>query len=142
LPKAIAHRTFSADGKRRISLELVERNPHWASIGRTEVPSDDSGQVGSFRFEVRDETVEISWPGGAATTPRSFFRRGPQALVAYELHLEHNEFEGGFNVHDLGEDVALRAHGYEERLPGVRCSACSMPSSGGWPEGPTRRAEL
>ncbi len=37
LPKDVAHRTYSGDGKRRISLEILERNPHWASIGATPI---------------------------------------------------------------------------------------------------------
>ena len=119
LPKDIAHRTFSGDGKRRISLEILERNPHWAGMGATSVEPDSSGVVGGFRFEIEDRDVRITWPEGSLLTPRHFFARGLAALVAYEMHLEHNEFEGGFIVHDLGETVRLAAHGYSETLPGA-----------------------
>lgn len=118
LPKDVAHRTFSGDGKRRISLEILERNPHWASIGGSPVVPDDSGVVGDFRFHVEAENVRISWPDGSLLTPRGFFARGLAALVAYELHLEHNEFDGGFVVHDLGEHVTLKVPGHAQTLPG------------------------
>lgn len=118
LPKNIAHRTFSGDGRRRISLEILERNPHWASIGATTIVPDESGDIGGFRFDVAEEDVRISWPQGSLVTPRHYFVRGLAALVAYELHLEHNEFEGGFVVHDLGDQVRLKAPGYAETLPG------------------------
>lgn len=115
----IAHRTFSGDGKRRISLEILERNPLWANIGNTPVVPNDSGAVGGFRFDAEGgENVRISWPDGSLVTPRHFFVRGLAALVAYEMHLEHNEFEGGFIVHDLGAEVRLKAPSHEETLPG------------------------
>ncbi|MBA2416981.1 MAG: hypothetical protein H0V64_14060 [Geodermatophilaceae bacterium] len=117
LPKDIAHRTFSVDGKRRISLEILERNPHWATMGTAPTVADDSGVVGGFRFDVEGEDVRVTWPEGSLVTPRHFFARGLAALIAYELHLEHNEFEGGFIVHDLGERVTLKARGYSETLP-------------------------
>ena len=117
LPKDIAHRTFSGDGRRRISLEILERNPHWATIGMAPIVPNDSGTAGGFRFEAEYDDVRISWPEGSLVTPRHFFVRGLAALVAYEMHLEHNEFEGGFVVHDLGEQVWLKAHGYAEALP-------------------------
>ncbi len=116
LPKDIAHRTFSGDGKRRISLEILERNPHWATIGTQPYTPDHSGVVGGFRFDIGDEDVRITWPDGTLSTPRHFFVRGLAALVAYEMHLEHNEFEGGFVVHDLGEQVTLKAQGYAETV--------------------------
>jgi hypothetical protein len=119
LPKDIAHRTFSGDGKRRISLEILERNPHWAGIGASPIMADDSGAVGGFRFEDEGADVRITCPEGSLLTPRQFFVRGLAALVAYEMHLEHNEFEGGFIVHDLGDQVRLKAPGFAETLPGA-----------------------
>ncbi len=118
LPKDIAHRTFSGDGKRRISLEILERNPHWATIGALPIVANDSAAAGGFRFEAEGEDVRITWPEGSLLTPRGFFVRGLAALVAYEMHLEHNEFEGGFIVHDLGDQVHLKAHRYSETLAG------------------------
>ncbi len=119
LPRDVAHRTFSSDGKRRISLEILERNPHWATIGAERYVPDYSGVVGGFSFDMEEEAVRITWPEGSVSTPRHFFVRGLAALVAYEMHLEHNEFEGGFVVHDLGEQVRLKAQGYAEVVP--RC---------------------
>lgn len=118
LPKDIAHRTFSEDGKRRISLEILERNPLWATIGDAAVVPNDTSAVGGFRFELDGDDVRITWPGGSLVTPRHFFVRGLAALVAYKMHLGHNEFEGGFIVHDLGDEVRLKAGGYSETLPG------------------------
>lgn len=123
LPKDIAHRTFSGDGKRRISLEILERNPYWAAIGAQPIEPNDSGTAGGFRFDAEGDDVRISWPAGSLVTPRHFFVRGLAALVAYEMHLEHNEFEGGFIVHDLGEQVRLKANGYVETLPGAEVLA-------------------
>lgn len=119
LPKDIAHRTFAGDGKRRISLELLEHNPYWDSIGRVEVAPEPSGRVGEFSFAVERHSVAISWGGGELRTPRDYFARGLRALVAYELHLEHNEFEGGFVVHDHGDTVTLKVPGFAQTLPGT-----------------------
>jgi len=123
LPQAIAHRTFSGDGRRRISLEILERNPHWATIGTVPIIPNGSGVAGGFRFDLEGESVRISWPEGSLLTPQHFFIRGLAALVAYELHLEHNEFDGGFVVHDLGDQVRLKAAGYSETLPGAEVLA-------------------
>jgi hypothetical protein len=38
-------------------------------------------------------------------------------LLAYELHLEHNEFEGGFSVHDLDSEIELRSRGWAKKYP-------------------------
>lgn len=118
LPKEVAHRTYSGDGRRRISLEIMPRNPHWSNLGAAPVTPDTSGRIGGFAFEVREADVEVSWPGGRLRTPRDPFVRGLRALRAYELHLGHNEFEGGFTVHDLGERVLLKAPGHAETLDG------------------------
>lgn len=117
LPVGIAHRTFSGDGKRRISLELLEHNPQWDLIGTRTVTPDESGVVGGFSFQVLDEHVEVSWPGGSLLEPRHYFGRALRALVAHELHLYHNEFLGGFVVHDHGDEVTLKAGGHQEGLP-------------------------
>jgi hypothetical protein len=119
LPKDIAHRTFSGDGRRRISLEILERNPHWAGIGTGGGAVDHSGTVGDLRFAADGDEVVVSWPDGRLRTPRGFFVRGLRALVAYELHLEHNEFEGGFVVHDHGDTVTLKAPGFAQTMPGA-----------------------
>ncbi|MFI0367518.1 hypothetical protein ACH35V_06535 [Actinomadura sp. 1N219] len=118
LPQEVAHRTYSGDGKRRISLELMPRNPFWDGLGTDPVTPDASRRAGGFAFEIHDTEVEISWPGGELRTPRDLFTRGLHALCAYELHLGHNEFDGGFIVHDLGEEVRLAAPGHTETLDG------------------------
>jgi hypothetical protein len=118
LPGAIAHRTWSGDGRRRISLEILPRNPHWAGIGTQPVTADPSGRAGGFTFTVEDTDVLVHWPGGELRTPRDLFARGMRALVAYDLHLGHNEFDGGFVVHDRGVDVVLSAPGHAETVEG------------------------
>ena len=41
----------------------------------------------------------------------SYLLRGARALVAYGLHLGHNEFEGGFIVADgLNDKATLKVH--------------------------------
>ena len=115
LPRAIAHRTFSTSGKRRISLEIIKRNPHWARIGEyADVPAADRPALGGFRFDDADDKVVVETPKDRHETDRGFFLRGLRVLTAYELHLEHNEFEGGFVVHDLGDHVALKTRGHSE----------------------------
>jgi hypothetical protein len=123
LPKDIAHRTFSGDGKRRISLEILEHNPHWDSIGTVAVEPDPSGRAGDFRFTLGPDMVTIDYPGGQVRSPRDFFLRGLRAIAAYEMHLEHNEFEGGFVVHDHGPTVTLKAPGFSQTLPGLEVLA-------------------
>lgn len=118
LPKAIAHRTYSTSGKRRISLELLARNPLWARLGeRADVEPAVLPEIGGFRFDVTDEVTTIETPSDSVATPTHFLRRGLAALVAYELHLDHNEFEGGFVVHDQADHVMLKTPGYSETLP-------------------------
>lgn len=117
LPKGIAHRTFSTNGRRRISLELVLRNPYWAGIGRhADVPAAETTALGGFDVAVGAEEVTVTTPADQVRTPRHFFLRGLRALVAYELHLDHNEFEGGFVVHDQGDRTWLKTPGYRESL--------------------------
>jgi hypothetical protein len=118
LPKEVAHRTYSGDGRRRISLELMPQNPHWAGLGRDPVTPDTSRRAGDLAFTIHDTEVGVSWPGGELRTPRDMFTRGLHALCAYELHLGHNEFDGGFIVHDLGERVRLATPGHADTLDG------------------------
>lgn len=119
LPNAVAHRTFSGDGRRRITLEIMPGNPHWASIGRQPVSVDPSGAVGGFSFSVEPEVVIVSSPGGSIRCPRDMFYKALRALSQYELHLGHNELDGGLIVHDLGDQVQLTVPGYTETLGGL-----------------------
>lgn len=115
LSRAIAHRTFATNAKRRISLELLKRNPLWARIGEhADVQPAATTALGGFRFDLAGEQIVVESPGDRALTDRGFFLRGLRVLTAYELHLEHNEFEGGFVVHDLGERVALKTRNHAE----------------------------
>lgn len=118
LPGDIAHRTYSGDGRRRISLEIMPRNPFWADLGANPVAPNPSGKIGTFAFAFDGPDTVISWPSGSLRTPRHFFVRGLHALVAYELHLGLNEFDNGFTIHDLGTHVELKVPGHGEILPG------------------------
>jgi hypothetical protein len=118
LPRDIAHRTYSGDGHRRITLEIMPRNRFWAGLGANPVAADTSGTIGGFSFSFDGPDAVVSWPGGSLRTPAEFFTRGLRAMVAYELHLGLNEFENGFVVHDLGDRVELKAPGYREVLGG------------------------
>jgi hypothetical protein len=115
LPKAIAHRTFSTSGKRRISLEIVRRNPLWDRIGEhAAVSALAEDRLGAFSFAAQGEHMVVTSPTDTVRTSREFFFKGLRVLVAYELHLEHNEFEGGFTVHDQDATAVLKTRGYQE----------------------------
>lgn len=118
LPRDIAHRTFSGDGKRRITLEIMPRNEFWAGLGRHPVDADPSAAIGGFSFAYDGDDAVVTWPSGSLRTPRHFFVRGVRAMVAYEMHLGMNEFENGFTVRDLGDRVELTAPGHAETLGG------------------------
>lgn len=106
LPKDVAHRTFSLDGKRRITMEILERDPAWDTIGALAgVQPSASATLGDFTFEPDGEVVHVRAGNRTTDEPRGFFVRGLRALVAWELHLGHNEFEGGFVVRDDGADT-------------------------------------
>ena len=119
LPKDIAHRTYSLDGKRRITLEILERDPAWSTIGRhADVAAADRLDLGGFTFALDDASATVTAAGATIEGPADFFRRGLRALVAWELHLAHNEFDGGFVVHDHGDDSAtLKVPGYQATFP-------------------------
>lgn len=115
LPRAIAHRTFSTNGKRRISLEIIQRNPLWERIGEhADAPALEQSALGGFRFALEGDDIVIATPADMLRTPRGFFVRGLRVLLAYDLHLEHNEFEGGFVVHDRDQQIDLKSRGYSE----------------------------
>lgn len=117
LPQGIAHRTWATEPRRRISMEILRRNPLWERIGQYgDVEPAASPEVGAFVFGVDGQLATIDSPAGRTTAPLHFFRRGLQALVAYELHLEHNEFDGGFVLHDLDDHVVLKVPGHREEL--------------------------
>lgn len=116
LPRAVAHRTYSGDGRRRISLELVPHNPLWDRIGEhVDIEPATELRVDDLEFDVAGDTVAIATPHGVTTTPADALLRGLRALVAYELHLDHNEFDGGFVVHDRDDAIRLATvDGYDE----------------------------
>jgi hypothetical protein len=114
LPGGIAHRTFSTSGKRRISLEIVRRNPLWERIGEhAGVQPLDDDALGDFRFRREGDQVVVHTPRDELRTDLDFFVRGLRVLLAYDLHLEHNEFEGGFVVHDRDQHVELKTRAYQ-----------------------------
>lgn len=109
LPKDIAHRTFSLDGKRRITLEILGHDPSWSTIGQyADVRAAERPEIGGFRFASADDVVAVSHEDTIARVPVDMFRRGARALVAWDVHLGHNEFDGGFVVHDHGDTVTLK----------------------------------
>ena len=125
LPRGIAHRTFSGDGKRRISLEILEHDTHRdTDVSTAPVVADHSRTAGEFRFDLEGDAVRVTWPTGSLRTPRGFFVHGLAALVAHEMHLGHNEFEGGFVVHDLGATTRLRVHDFSEDLDRTGVLSC------------------
>jgi hypothetical protein len=119
LPKDVAHRTYSLDGKRRITMEILERDPAWDTIGAlAHVQPAATTTLGGFRFEADGDVVRVTAGERTTEEPRGFFVRGLRALVAWELHLGHNEFEGGFVVRDDGDDtVWLRLGDHAESFP-------------------------
>jgi len=119
IPDQVAHRTFSGDGRRRITLEIVPDNPYWATIGTRAVVADPSMRVGGFSFAVSPDHVTVTAGGQARPLPRPMFTAALRALRKYELHLGHNELDGGLSVHDLGDEVELSVPGYAERLNGL-----------------------
>jgi mannose-6-phosphate isomerase-like protein (cupin superfamily) len=116
IPAEVAHRTFSGDGRRRITLEVVPDNPYWSTIGTREIVADPSLRAGGFSFAVSRGHVTVSAGGNPHPLPRPMFAAALRALRKYELHLGHNELDGGLSVHDLGDEVELSVPGYSERL--------------------------
>jgi len=47
------------------------------------------------------------------------FLAAARTLLQFELHLGHNELDGGVVVHDLGADVRVAVPGHSEVMPGV-----------------------
>ncbi|HEY1831406.1 MAG TPA: hypothetical protein VGG38_14315 [Acidimicrobiales bacterium] len=115
LPKDIAHRTFSGNGKRRISLEIIERDARWDEldwVGTVEAaPSLD---LDGLSIAPGASDTEIRLNGATSIVDSSFLMRGARALVAYGLHLGHNEFEGGFIVADGDDESATLKVGSEQ----------------------------
>jgi uncharacterized cupin superfamily protein len=120
LPNGVAHRTFSGDGRRRITLEILPRNPHWDLRGTRPIVVDRSRSIGSFTFEITPAEVLVHSPAPTVRCPRELFGRALRALCEWELHLGHNELDGGLVVHDRGLDADLRVPGHEETLDGAR----------------------
>jgi hypothetical protein len=134
IPDKVAHRTYSGDGRRRITLEVVPDNPFWSTIGTREIVADPSMRAGGFSFAISPDYVTVSAGGTSAggtsaggtsaggierRLPRPMFAAALRALRKYELHLGHNELDGGLSVHDFGDEVELSVPGYAERLNGL-----------------------
>jgi hypothetical protein len=93
----------------------VKRNRLWDRIGEhaAVAPSADD-RLGGFTFEFEGEIVVVRSPNDTVRISRDFFLNGLRVLVAYELHLEHNEFQGGFAVHDLDGTAELKTRAHRE----------------------------
>lgn len=119
MPKEVAHRTYSADGKRRIGLELLPVNPFWELMGQQEIVASSSGRAGSLQFELAGDSVQVRSPEATVDCPREMFLAAARTLLKFELHLGHNELDGGLVVHDLGTDVRVALAGHSEVMPGA-----------------------
>ena len=119
IPDQVAHRTYSGDGRRRITLEIVPDNPFWSTIGTREIVADPSMRAGGFSFAISPDHVTVSAGGVERQLPRPMFAAALRALRKYELHLGHNELDGGLSVHDFGDEVELSVPGHAERLNGL-----------------------
>jgi hypothetical protein len=119
IPDKVAHRTFSGDGRRRVTLEIVPDNPYWATIGTRAIIPDPSLRAGGFTFALSPDVVTVTAGGRVCPLPRPMFAAALRALCKYELHLGHNELDGGLSVHDFGDEVELSVPGYAERLNGL-----------------------
>lgn len=125
LPKDIAHRTYSGNGKRRVSLEIIEHDPRWDSLDWVgAVQPDLSLRLDDLSVRPDGPVSELDLGGSKIVTDSSFLLRGARALVAYGGHLGHNEFEGGFVVcDDDGDEVVLKVAGNEMRADRKRVVA-------------------
>ncbi|MEO7234620.1 MAG: hypothetical protein ABIW80_04525, partial [Lapillicoccus sp.] len=119
LPSHIAHRTFSGDGRRRVTLEILPDNPFWDLRGTRPISVDRSGAVGDLRFEVTPDAVLVHHAAGTATCPRDTFTRALRALSEWELHLGHNELDGGVVIHDDGLTAQVRGPGWATTVDGA-----------------------
>jgi hypothetical protein len=118
LPKDVAHRTFSTNGRRRISIELAPYDPHWASLDWVaDVAAFDDLELAGLTIDPGQDTSVISLGESRVETSSSFLLRGARALVAFGIHLGHNEFEGGFIVSDGDDGAVLKVAGSEVRCP-------------------------
>jgi hypothetical protein len=101
MPKDVPHRTFSGDGRRRISLQLAPTDPHWESLEWVnDVPASEHLELDGLRIEAGPRLTRVSLDGATVETDSSFLKRGARAIVAYGVYLGHNEFEGGLIISD------------------------------------------
>ena len=94
-------------------------NPHWNLRGARPITVDRSGVIADLRFEVTPDAVLVHSPGGTATCPRDTFARALRALSEWELHLGHNELDGGLVIHDHGLTAEIRVPGYAATVDGA-----------------------
>ena len=100
-PKDVPHRTFSGDGRRRISLQLAPTDPSWESLAWVQdVPPLDRLEFEELSIEPGPQSTEIRMGDLQVETNSSFLKRGARAIVAYGTHFGHNEFENGFIISD------------------------------------------
>jgi hypothetical protein len=73
------------------------------------VDGADSLEINGLTISPGPDQTELFLEGATAVVDSSYLLRGARALVAYGLHLGHNEFEGGFVVADgEGDEATLK----------------------------------
>jgi hypothetical protein len=82
-----------------------------------DVAAFDELDLAGLTIDSGKDTSVISLGESRVETSSSFLLRGARALVAYGIHLGHNEFEGGFIVSDGERGAVLKAAGSELRCP-------------------------
>jgi hypothetical protein len=123
LPKEVPHRTYSGNGRRRISLQLAPIDPRCESLDWVnDVTPFERLELDGLRIEPGPKVTGVNLEGMHVETNSSFLMRGARAIVAYGGHLGHNEFDAGFIVSDVlseDEDVVLfKIADRELRVPG------------------------
>jgi hypothetical protein len=122
MPKDVPHRTFSGNGRRRISLQLAPTDPHWESLDWVnDVPASEQLELDGLRIQPGPALTRVTLDGVQLQTDSSFLKRGARAIVAYGVYFGHNEFEKGFVISDVpGEEE----HGVLVKVAG-RVLPCS-----------------
>lgn len=109
-PKNLPHRTFSGDGRRRISLQLAPTDPKWESLAWVrDIAPFDRLVFEELSIEPGPRSTVVRMGGQHIETDSSFLKRGASAIVAYGTYFGHNEFDNGFIISDAlatDEDLA------------------------------------
>jgi hypothetical protein len=122
LPKDVPHRTFSGNGRRRISLQLAPTDPNWDTLDWVnDVPPSKELRIDGLHIELGPTVTRVSLDGEHIETDSSFLRRGARGIVTYGAYFGHNEFQGGLIISDIPGDrddvVLFKVAGREMRSP-------------------------